>query len=321
MSKADNMIAILWLLRSGKRITAKQIAEELEIHVRTVYRCIDALCASGVPIVADAGHNGGYSLLQPLDGAPLFFDADEQKALVHASVFAQEAGYPHGEALERAIVKLKRYANEEQQEAIERHEAGLDVIHPPVDDSMGALLRQLERATAEGRTLSIAYQAGYDDDVTSRDIDPYGLVHWKSGWYVVGYCRLRGDIRSFRADRIRACAEAGGTFERPAGFSARDFFMAGLRPDPERSDEYVTVRLEGKPQAIADLCANWLFGGGLVERRRDGATFRLPAHTVYSRVPYALLTYGGSITGVEPPELKEAMRGVAEALADYYRTI
>lgn len=61
--KADNMLSILWLLRTRGRVTAKQLAESLEIHVRSVYRYIDALCASGVPIVAEAGPNGGYSLL------------------------------------------------------------------------------------------------------------------------------------------------------------------------------------------------------------------------------------------------------------------
>jgi predicted DNA-binding transcriptional regulator YafY len=70
------MLSILWMLRSGKRMTAKQLAEELEIHVRTVYRCIDSLCASGVPIVADLGPNGGYSILSRFADSPLFFDAE-----------------------------------------------------------------------------------------------------------------------------------------------------------------------------------------------------------------------------------------------------
>lgn len=125
MSKADNMLSILWLLKKGKRLTAQQLADELEIHVRTVYRCIDALCASGVPIVADAGHHGGYSLLESFNEAPLFFDLEEQTALVHSAAFAQQAGYPYGEALERAVAKLKRYTNEEQLHALERRESGL----------------------------------------------------------------------------------------------------------------------------------------------------------------------------------------------------
>lgn len=73
MSKMVNMLSILWLLKTRKQLTAKELAEELEISIRTVYRYIDALCASGVPIIADAGHNGGYSLLNEFTKAPLFF--------------------------------------------------------------------------------------------------------------------------------------------------------------------------------------------------------------------------------------------------------
>jgi predicted DNA-binding transcriptional regulator YafY len=71
MSKNDNMLAILWMLNSGTKVTAKQISEKLEINIRTVYRYIDSLCASGVPIISDTGHNGGYSLLSNFINAPL----------------------------------------------------------------------------------------------------------------------------------------------------------------------------------------------------------------------------------------------------------
>ncbi len=79
MAKSDNMLAILWMLNSGEKITAKQIAEKLEINIRTVYRYIDSLCASGVPILSDTGQNGGYSLLNNFIQAPLLFDIEEQR--------------------------------------------------------------------------------------------------------------------------------------------------------------------------------------------------------------------------------------------------
>ncbi|MBW7459099.1 HTH domain-containing protein, partial [Paenibacillus sepulcri] len=127
MSKSDNLLAVLWLLTSRKRMTAAQLAEELECSVRTVYRYIDALCATGVPVVAEPGHEGGYSLLKPFMDAPLFFDEDERKSMVHAALFAEHAGYPHKEALERALSKIKLYTNKDQLEALERHTRGFDV--------------------------------------------------------------------------------------------------------------------------------------------------------------------------------------------------
>ena len=114
MAKNDNMLAILWMLNSGAKMTAKQIAEKLEINIRTVYRYIDSLCASGVPIVSDSGQKGGYSLLNHFVQAPLFFDMEEQKSLLHAAVFAKEAGYPFSESLDHVTQKLKRYSNRGQ---------------------------------------------------------------------------------------------------------------------------------------------------------------------------------------------------------------
>lgn len=73
MAKTDNLLAILWMLSSGEKITAKQISERLEMNIRTVYRYIDTLSISGgVPIISDAGHNGGYTLLNNFIEAPLF---------------------------------------------------------------------------------------------------------------------------------------------------------------------------------------------------------------------------------------------------------
>lgn len=66
MAKWDNMLSMLWMLRSGRKLTAAQIADSLEISVRTVYRYIDALCASGVPVIAESGHDGGIRIMDSL---------------------------------------------------------------------------------------------------------------------------------------------------------------------------------------------------------------------------------------------------------------
>ena len=180
MSKADNMLAILWLLTSRRRMTAKQLAEELEIHIRTVYRCIDALCISGIPIVSETGRDGGYFIPEHIKLEPLFFDAEEQKALLQAAAFAREAGYSSKAALSRAVSKIKRYANPEQLERMERHEISLEVIQPPSAASLISMLTEIEKCM------------DLHGSINKRIVDPYGLVHWKSKWYAVGYCRLRG---------------------------------------------------------------------------------------------------------------------------------
>lgn len=296
MTKADNMLSILWMLRSGKRMTAKQLAEELEIHVRTVYRCIDSLCASGVPIVADSGPNGGYRILSRFADSPLVFDPEEQKGLIHASVFAREAGYPHSEALERAMDKLRRYANEKQLDELERHGGGLSVIYPPIDGKHRALLQVLEEATGQGRTLEMEYDRGRGEGSSKRRFDPYGIVYWKGSWYTVGHCAYREELRSFRVDRIVRLRETEARFERPEGFSAKDFLLGNLLPGSQGAAELETVRITAQEQVLNELCRHWLFGHALTERRPEEAVFLLERSTLMTYVPYFLMPYGTALS-------------------------
>lgn len=322
MSKADNMLSILWLLRSGKRVTAQQLADHLEIHVRTVYRCIDSLCASGAPIIADSGPNGGYRLLGEFVDSPLLFDSEEQKALVHASVFAKEAGYPFTDALARAIDKLKRYTNEEQLEWINRHSSGLAVIQTPTDSRELERLKRLEEAAARGESLSMDYSKGPELTPGSRVLDPYGIVHWKGIWYVVGFCRLRQEIRSFRVDRIVRLEAADTRFERPAAFSAREFLLRSLLPGSLDAETLVIVRIQGHEHALNELCKHWLFGHALIERKRPGeGIFKLGGLSLRTYAPYFLLPYGRSLEILEPRMLIDRMAEVSLAMFKHYEAM
>lgn len=89
----DNILRILWMLSSDKRVTTNQISDKLEMDIRIVYRYMDTLSKSGVPIISDTGQNGGYTLLNDFYEAPLFFDFEEKKSLIHTADFAEEAGY------------------------------------------------------------------------------------------------------------------------------------------------------------------------------------------------------------------------------------
>ncbi|WP_169084380.1 helix-turn-helix transcriptional regulator [Paenibacillus sp. PL91] len=317
MSKADSMLSILWLLRSGRKMTARQLSDELEIHIRTVYRCIDSLCASGAPIMAESGPNGGFQIIGRFADTPLMFDSEEQKALMQASVFAEAAGYPFTEALSRAIDKLKLYTNEEQSEYLHRHSHGLSVISPPVASHKASILQELEEACARGQSIMIDYDKGRGSAVL-REYDPYGIIHWKGSWYTVGFCRLRQSLRSFRVDRILRIMEAGNRFERPADFSSKDFLMGQLLPDSLGTEKLIAFRVRAHEQVLNELQRHWLFGHALVERSEEEALFQLGASSLLSYVPYFLLPYGKALTILEPSNLIEKLAEISSSLAAHY---
>lgn len=319
MAKNDNMLAILWMLNSGIKMTAKQISEKLEINIRTVYRYIDALCASGVPIISDAGHNGGYSLLNNFIRAPLLFDMEEKKALLHASVFAKEAGYPLSEALDKAVSKLKVYSNQEQVSILNRHLAGFEVISPMGDPAIQPVLAELEQAVENEFSVEIDYRTSREEQPKNRVIDPYGMVYWSNKWYTVAFCRLRNEIRSFRVERILLIKRTQIMFKRPEAFSARKFFMQNLLPDLVGTDGLISLIIGGRSEALDDLCLHWFLGHHLKERTSNQAIFLLEEKSIHLYIPYLLLSYGKSIQIIEPQSLKEELAAVASELMEYYQ--
>lgn len=321
MPKSDNLLAVLWLLTSRKRMTAAQLAAELELSVRTVYRYIDALCASGVPIVAEPGHEGGYSLMNHFAEAPLFFSEDERKSIVHAAQFAENAGYPHLEALERALEKIRLFTNKDQLDSLVRHTRGFHVLpsrsNAPAPE---AILSRLELAVANSSAVRMDYRKEDGSVTAMRPIDPYGIVHWSGRWYAVAYCRLRGDIRSFRVDRILTLVETGETFERPNPFSAGDYFIKRLLPKKHGPEELITVKIEGKPDAVRRLCVHNLLQNAVVDQSEGGAHFELENPVVQYMLPGLLLSFGRSVRVVEPHSLKEELAALAADLLDYYES-
>ncbi|WP_406686518.1 helix-turn-helix transcriptional regulator [Rossellomorea vietnamensis] len=319
MPKIDNMLAILWMLRSGKKVTAQQISEKLEMNIRTVYRYIDTISTSGVPIVSEPGHNGGYSLLNHFVEAPLFFDVEEQTSLYHAAVFAEEAGYYGGEALDRAISKLSHHSNHEQETKINQHVTSLEVISRLRPPSMEPLLKELEQAVADGYSVNILYHKSGEQPLSERLVDPYRMIYWNNKWYVIGFCHLRSDIRSFRVDRMENLVLTENTFNRPENFSARDYFVKGLLPTIEYKEGIMSLVLNGGKSALDDICQHWFLGHYLQERSPNQAVFLLEKEIILTYVPYLLLPYNTSIKVMEPISLKKRMIEVLSELIKFHQ--
>lgn len=305
MAKADNLLAILWLLRSRRRVTAAQIAESLEISLRTAYRYIDALSASGVPVIAEAGPEGGYWLPDHFRTVPLFFEQKELVALFQAGLFAARAGYPYSEAMGAALSKVRQNLTPAQAAELERHISGLTVVASLRGGSVEPWLPDLEQAVADGASVELLYWKADAEAPEQRTLDPYGLVYRAGLWYVTGLCHLRGALRDFRVDRIRGLARTGGTFQRPADFRTeaepqgdREWIQERLRQAPP-----TRVRVTGNPWAIANLCEHWYLRHCLLERSGREALFGVDP-TGLEHTAHHLASLGAALRVLEPEALR-----------------
>ncbi|MEK4841699.1 helix-turn-helix transcriptional regulator [Staphylococcus sp. FSL W8-0271] len=319
MAKLDNILAILWMLSSDKKVTAKQISDKLEMNIRTVYRYMDTLSKSGVPIISDTGHNGGYTLLNDFIEAPLFFNSEEQTAICHAANFAEEAGYYGGNSLNSAIRKLRNHSKLDQESEIEKHMSSLEVIKQNNIYPSYSHLEALENCVVNRNSVIISYWKRSDDTSNDRQVDPYRIIYWKNKWYLVAYCHLRDDVRTFRVDRIESLILTDETFEQPEDFSAENFFMGNLLPIKENEDATTTLVINGDVSTLDEICHHWFLGHYLKERTFNQAVFQLEETIMNKYVPQLLLSYGKGVRVVEPLSLKEEMIKNLSDLIEFYQ--
>lgn len=318
MAKWDNMLSMLWMLRSGKKLTAAQIADSLEISVRTVYRYIDALCASGVPVVAESGHDGGIRILESFKETPLFFNTVELKALVDTFKFVQGAGYPYAEELESALKKVENGLHEEQRHELARQTSSLDVFSPARPPSVVPLLRELEQAANDGRTVSIIYRKANAEQSDEREVNPYGLAYDRNEWYAVAFCHRSQAVRTFRVDRIESLESTGAQFEKPAFFSASAYFRDQSEQGREAVGPLTMICIEGEPDKLNAVCEHWHLRHYLEERTDQEARFLIDVPTMNKYLPMYLMTFGTSIRIREPLELKRLIQQMACRISEYY---
>ncbi|UKS27939.1 WYL domain-containing protein [Paenibacillus sp. HWE-109] len=319
MAKLDYMLSILWLLRSKGQMTAEQLAEALELSVRTVYRYIDVLCVSGVPIISESGHGGGFKLPSTFLSLPLFFDTTELTAMAHSVLLAQQAQYPFAESLKKALQKIEHRLSDSQLQELRRHVTGLDVIEPSRSSSLQPILQELERAVADRTTLSLRYSMWEGLAPEERMVDPYGLIYRLNKWYLVVYCHLRKSLRVFRVDRIRDLSFSGMTFTRPEDFSVKAYFLK-MNQEEKADGSTVNVRLHSKDDILDQICNQWFLQTYLVERSEGEARFIINTDAMLTYMPYLLLSFGKHVHVLEPSILKETLSELARDLAKYYET-
>ncbi|HEY7661470.1 MAG TPA: YafY family protein, partial [Actinomycetota bacterium] len=198
--KSSRLLSIVLLLQTRGRMTAEQLAEELEVSVRTVYRDIQSLHAAGIPLYGDAGHDGGYRLVDGYRTRLTGMSAGEAEALFLSSVPGPVAELGLGPALAAGQMKLRAALPPELVAQADRIRSRFHLDAPgwyAADDDV-RFLPEVADAVWHGRVLEIRYRRWKEPTDVARRIEPYGLVLKAGRWYVVA----GPGPRTFRVDQI-----------------------------------------------------------------------------------------------------------------------
>ncbi len=190
--KSERLFQIIYLLLERQTVTAPELADLLEVSVRTIYRDIDALSASGIPVYTIPGKGGGISLLPGFTLDKSLLSDDEQNEMI----FALQSLKAMGCDPERTIAKIGALFQKTAADWIE-----VDFSRwgqKKVDKDRFDIIRQ---AILEKRVLHIEY-ANSRGEISSRDICPARLSFKSKEWYLQGYCRKAEGYRTFKVNRI-----------------------------------------------------------------------------------------------------------------------
>jgi predicted DNA-binding transcriptional regulator YafY len=225
----QRVLAVLELLQSHPCLSGAQLAERVGVERRTVRRYIVELERFGVPIRAERGRDGYYALMPGYKLPPLMFSNDETLALSIGLRVAGELGLSDmTPAVSSAQAKLDRVMPVSLKRKIgDLHSVvALDLTRPQAQ-SGSEFFAEVTRCASTAQRLHMAYCA-LDGHLTEREIDPYGVGYLNGAWYVVGYCHLRQDLRSFRLDRVRAVRALPKSFGRPLSFDVLAYLRESI---------------------------------------------------------------------------------------------
>ncbi|NEE02529.1 helix-turn-helix transcriptional regulator [Phytoactinopolyspora halotolerans] len=326
--RADRLVEIVLLLQAHGRLTAAEMARRLEVSARTIQRDLDALSSAGVPVYADRGHAGGWSLaadyrtrlngLTPAEAASLFVSTTEH--ILTDLGFGTAARSAAAKLLSTVPASARRAADFARERILVDHadwtggrESGtwLPVLQQGLWDE---LLVRMVYGAADHRD---AAEHGTDQDAGSGTgfvVAPLGLVAKKRAWYLVAQ-RDDGALRTYRVSRIRHVELTDERFQRPPGFDLAEHwtqtneqYFAGLRDTPVRLRvrDAAGHRLRWAPNAVIDEATQrddgWWEVAMTFEKRYEARVY--------------LLGLAGDVVVLDPPELRADMLHAARAFVD-----
>lgn len=321
--RASRLVSLLLLLQTRGRLTARELADELGVSVRTVYRDVESLGASGVPIYADRGPAGGYQLLDGYRTRLTGLSADEAGSLFLAGLPGPATDLGLGPVLATAELKLLaalpaglRDSAARLRERFYLDPAGWFYGEEPIPH-----LSAVAAAIWEQRAIRVRYlRAGRSGEVT-RALDPLGVVLKGGTWYFVA--RADDQVRTYRVGRILDLEVLDARFARPEPFDLPAYWQTWARSFEARmyrGEAVIALSPRGRellPYVAAPAVARAVEATAAPDDREGWVRATIPIESI-EHASGELLRLGAGVEALAPPELRARLAEVVAELARRY---
>ncbi|MGE7390536.1 helix-turn-helix transcriptional regulator [Streptomyces sp. NPDC004126] len=311
--RADRIVAALMLLQTRGRMTAAELAGELEVSVATARRDLEAMSAAGIPVYPQTGRGGGWALVGGARTDLSGLSAAEARALFLLVGPAAEVSGQARAALRKLLRALPQTFRADAEAA-----AGATMVDPTPwgerDRNRPEMVDRLQEAVVRRRRIRLTYTNG-SRERTERVVDPWGLVDKDDTWYLIAGTE-RGR-RTFRVDRIGEAEENGEPAPRPDGFTLAEAWREVVGDmERRRSRTWATVLVEAVHlPVLCDRFGRHSHPGGTDADGR--ARVRLAAPTPLD-LARNLAGWGGLVEVLEPASVRAELARIGAELADRY---
>lgn len=307
--KTDRLISIIMLLLEHKRISASKLAETFEVSTRTIYRDIEQINLAGIPVVSCPGVNGGVSIMDEYKvDKRLFSPSDVSKLLVGLSTL--KTALPQNDVTS-VLAKVKSIIPSKHVSDVELHANQITVDLSPWDNEYddSNVVQDIKDSIENHKLIRFTYLDTYGN-MSNRGVEPYRLVYKVRSWYLLGYCHLREDFRTFKISRISSLAITDNTFC-PRECPPLEFDNIEW---PELQFVTVKLRIDECIKAMIDLLY------------KNQAVFHCEQDDMYAFLPFfytpfeynILLSFGDKCECLEPEDIRtEIIRMIKNMSAIY----
>jgi predicted DNA-binding transcriptional regulator YafY len=306
---ATRLLMMLEILQDRPFATGRELAERLDVDVRTVRRYAVALQELGIPVQGERGPAGGYRLSPGYKLPPLMLTDEEASAVVLGLLAAQRFGLDAGATVDGALAKLRRVlpaALAAQVTGLEET-LGFTHAHSAAAPPRGGAVLRLADAARRRRRVQVRYTR-HGGEESARELSPYGLVFHAGRWYLAAHDHGRDALRTFRVDRVGSIRLGGAAQPPPTGFDAIDHVSRSLARVPWAWDVEVlldtdlTHAREEIPPTLGELSEE--SGGVLLHMRVESLDY-MAAVLARLDLPFTVR---------RPDELRAAVDGLADRL-------
>jgi predicted DNA-binding transcriptional regulator YafY len=320
---ASRLLSILMLLQAKGRVSATELAQTFEVSVRTIYRDIDQLSATGVPVYADRGRNGGFALLDGYRTKLTGLTRPEAETLFLAGLPGPAAELGLAEHLATARLKLLAALPPSVQPGADRmaERFHLDATAWFHDNKPLPALPAIAHAVWNGKMLKLSYRRAGQSDVVSRKLGPLGLVLKGGTWYLIAQAGKA--IRTYRAANISDAEASDEDFGRPKNFDlAKHWALSSRAYESGVYRERALVRISPRGRTRLELLGPYVMEGAeRTASKPDGEGWircTLPIESIEFGAR-ELMRLGEEVEVLGPPPLRRYMATTLAAMAKMHK--